>query len=122
MEIRFRAWDPTQQQMYSWEQLRIEQGLVVTSDGKRHYIDGVTDLVLMQYVGQQDRSAKELYVGDIVKTELGGVGEVVWAHGHAGFYIKLHNEGKTILTNNWRHLTKLGNVYENSELSVGNIN
>lgn len=127
-EIKFRAWNKGVKKMVLvtridwnttgnsidpgiWSLEGIEQ--VKSTDGKdRNDYVQQEDFILMQYTGLKDKSGKEIYEGDIIKTEGGALGVVKWRH--FGF------EQDMINTLGWWVIQEdgeiIGNIYENPEL------
>ena len=121
-EIRFRAWDYTQ------NKIRIVTDLMSVCDGSWNVsYDGgenyTGDIVLMQYTGLHDKNGKEIYEGDIVAC----TGEkyiVSWHNQLASWYLKPVNY------DGWHGISKsdmslmyeiIGNLWENPELLGGAV-
>ena len=126
-EVKFRAW--------ANGSMWLVNGLACSDNSDRmdlvdHSIGGyervcdydeVDYCVLMQYVGLEDKNGKEIYEGDIVKTDLGN-GVVVFDSG--AFQIKNLDDGEWYWFNDFFSLYEggcylvevIGNIYENPEL------
>lgn len=73
------------------------------------------EVKLMQFTGLLDKNGKEIYEGDILKSNFGRVGPVVWYR--RGFFIQaesLPNGVTDFLV--WEQSEVIGNIYENPEL------
>lgn len=104
-EIKFRAWDLVEKQM---------NGDVQNSRQVYTFFHS-TEYVLMQYTGLKDKNGKEIYEGDILKTNFGRTAAVVWYR--RGFFVDApeHPEGVTDFLV-WEQSEIIGNIYENPEL------
>lgn len=120
-EIKFRAWDAAEGQMFEVSQLNFS-----------HDIDGfiIDDLPrqkqlrLMQYTGLKDRNGVEIYEGDVAKlhcsnnTETNISAEVLY--GNHSYDMRLL-QGWDVhkycgMHDCFRYAEVIGNIYENPEL------
>jgi uncharacterized phage protein (TIGR01671 family) len=107
-EIKFRAWDGDMMQ----------HNIALDSHGWFSQQTGEGGDKVMQYTGLKDKNGKEIYEGDIVRTNHSfvEVGEVKFQLGQ--FIMKNHslaNSLPRLIENKWT-LEILGNIYENPEL------
>lgn len=118
-EIKFRAWNKEYNRMLDWKYLMsISYGGNKCTDPEiDDSIFNDSDFILMQFTGLCDKNGKEIYEGDIIKTEHGASGICVWGEEKAGFVFDCHEP-------NWSHpiygmggeKEVIGNKYENPEL------
>lgn len=114
--VKFKCWD-------NMGSLWVED-FAVSPNGTPLYFNEETyeesddwEPILVRWTGLTDRHGKEIYEGDIVKTEHGATGIVIWREEHAGF-------GFDTKEPMWSHPINgmdgekevIGNIYENPEL------
>ena len=141
-EIKFRAWDKKQQQMFSHKDLMDCTGGAVPFY-RELYHAGIelpaillpinqNHIVLMQYIELKDVDGRDIYEGDIqedgtgsrfqvkygqheIKTELGGMRRVRTVH--TGWYLQKLGKYNAIVSGIEIPYTKnIGNIFENPEL------
>ncbi|AVQ26032.1 hypothetical protein C4N17_10505 [Fusobacterium periodonticum] len=115
-EIKFRAWDKINKDMFNVESINFQE--------RRVYKDTVSyrkfeDIDLMQYTGLKDKNNKEIYEGDILFESFGErYYKVVFKNGNfrtefEGYF----DEYSFDLIDVVLDLCEInGNIYENSEL------
>ncbi len=129
--IKFRIWDDSKKEML-YEGNKCLDSIALTFDGR--FVEAAdTDLVvvtnelgiwkLMQFTGLRDKNSKEIYEGDIVKSEE-LVGEICFNVGKGQFEVIIRDrEGRFIgqgipfnalLMNEWE---VVGTTYEDPELT-----
>lgn len=120
--IQFRAWDKVNQKMVSHSYLECHRSGFRLFDE-----DWAKQYELMQYTGLKDKTGKEIYEGDIVRANTGGVGKVKFGdfmvEGH-DYYSNFCNAGWYVQFNGGDDETAdldpcdeiIGNIYENPEL------
>mgnify|MGYP006197260585 CR=1 FL=1 len=113
-EIKFRAWDTKLEEMI--KDPYVEQHMQFAHLNEL-ISAALTRYVLMQYTGLRDKNGKEIYEGDIIKTDYNGgftgnieyrLGEWLIMRGTADILADLHKY-------NW-DIEVIGNIYENPEL------
>ena len=132
-EIKFRAWDKKSKKMraintiafnYEHEAFNFNGDhlpKVVNVWGKDAIEDKEVilyreskDIILLQFTGLLDKNGKEIYEGDVIKTnEAGWIAKVVY--NRDGFFC-IDNKGGFSTECDWEELEVIGNIYENPEL------
>ena len=112
-EIKFRAWDKINKDMFNVESINFQE--------RRVYKDTVSyrefeDMELMEYTGLKDKNNKEIYEGDIFHIGSKKILYVVE-------WIDCGLKGRQIKNKSWIGLDYwkddievIGNIYENPEL------
>ena len=117
MKIKFRAWDKKEKKMFRVSEIIwTVKGLDINEENKLgmdlwHLEENI---ILLQYTGLKEKNGKEIYEGDILKTnEAGWIGEVVFDYGQ--FCLK-DNKGGFSCQPEWRKCEAIGDIYQNKEL------
>jgi len=77
-------------------------------------VDGRTDCIMQQYIGCRDINGREIYEGDILKTdEAGWIGVVVFGN---GWFMIEDGRGGFSSMPNWSGCEVIGNILENPEV------
>lgn len=112
-EIKFRFWLTNQHKMATWEQCKKEcdRLSLFTMDG----------FIPMQYTGLVDKNEKEVYDGDIVKSDGGLTLQIAWSQdtqiSTVGFILKNQFGFVSALTPSTGSILEvIGNIYQNPEL------
>jgi len=110
-EIKFRAWDKKAKKYH-----QVFPKWKISSDGIFECL-GDENIVIQQSTGLKDKNGKEIYEGDIIKTdEFGDEIAEVW-FSEQGMWIfgnKEKQKGEVFLDKS--HYEVIGNIYENPEL------
>jgi len=113
-EIKFRIWLKNKEEMDYNDCFIRASGNPVIWGGDEQEKDSY---VLMQYTGLKDKNGKEIYEGDIVKTDKEYKDIIIWEDG--SFFLKSTDKDydNEYL---WEYIPKrlevIGNVYENKDL------
>ena len=113
-EIKFRAWDKLNKEMFNVEIMDFQE--------RKVYKDTVSyrkfnDIELMQYTGLKDKNEKEIYEGDIV-IHHSKMHKIIFNTEKARFVLRDDEFELEIpfTNNNNKRMEIVGNIYENSEL------
>lgn len=121
--VKFRAWDKEIEKIYPVLKIDfVEEWVSMYSKITGRHYNWLNNLVLMQYVGLQDKNGEEIYEGDVVSfksahsdCDYKTIGEVVWYCGEAAFLVECNGEIFKHF-DEIREIEVLGNIYENPEL------
>ena len=115
-QIKFRAWDKKQKKMMWGGQVHFSLPLSLDvfefHETTIHKNPFDYDLI-MQFTGLLDKSAKEIYEGDLVKCEDGSKSTITWNNDYASF---CYGNEPYIGLGSKEILEVIGNIYENPEL------
>ena len=135
-EIKFRAWDKSQEIMSYpfdlFEILGLDDGTLYVPGPLGDHELGGENVVLMQFTGLKDKNGREIYEGDVVRCldtydkddiEENWRGEVKFGRfnchccdGIFGFYIDGGNIRQLEETPSVYEIEVIGNIYENPDL------
>lgn len=128
-EIKFRAWNPSLKEMSEVVTIDLRDNeitdIIKNKEGDVTSKGGSTGFELMQFTGLKDKNGKEIYEGDIVKTErlkeidyiIRVQGVIKYSNIFGGFIIEWE-EGVATFGNDFlpNHVKVIGNIYENPEM------
>lgn len=114
-EIKFRAWDKTENKMVGWEELCDEdKNGSGYGESLADYFNAVFSNVepLMQFTGLKDKNGREIYEGDLLSNGIHQAGEVIFKDGC--FMVGHFNCELCKFAGSQKEV--IGNIYENPEL------
>lgn len=113
-EIKFRVYSRAEKKFYYWG--FIGNGFVGFPNSAELTIEYCRKYS-QEYIGSKDKNEKEIYNGDIVRTdEAGWIAKVIW--NDAGFMC-IDNKGGFSADCWWERYEVIGNMDENPELLGG---
>jgi uncharacterized phage protein (TIGR01671 family) len=128
-EIKFRAWAKVEKKICTVELFResgafltgiepsadqvLPNGLIIRNDLNGRFLNK-GEFELMQFTGLKDKNGKEIYEGDIVKTDYGKIGEVVFHINRVSYIIHDPDHFNEKLCDS--PIEVIGNIYENESL------
>ena len=120
-ELKFRAWDPDRKKMFThpkWVMFTVDKSGNLTAKNYG-YDHQERELEIMQFSGLRDVDGVEIYDGDIVRLNGGGISAVEFID--CGFYVKVQSIYSLLrydweLICNWESIKVIGNIHENQEL------
>jgi len=118
-EVKFRAMmvKPCRGHDGIWVTMRGISTFNQWSSENGTYYGDVAGETKTQYTGLNDKQGKEIYEGDIVKTnEAGWVAKVIYSRG-CFMCIGLEGTGFSVECN-WGEFEVIGNIYENPDMVV----
>ena len=131
-EIKFRAWDRQEKKMHEVLSIHLRREKVIISNKPFGNVP-LWDYDLMQYTGLKDKNGKEIYEGDIIKSEwqydgvinrdITSVGQVAFGgnDGEPGFFMygkdgDIYQPFVSYDRVELLSVEVIGNIYENPEL------
>lgn len=111
--LKFRAWDGFRKKM-SYEPI-ISDGTDGGETSRVRINDAIDcfDGDLMQFTGLVDKNGREIYEGDVLKTDSGAHQFVKYRDDLCSFVCSFKKGASTNIDTNW---VVIGNIYENPEL------
>lgn len=109
-EIKFRVWDETTHSMIYFDLNDVQYNLfsIRVLASRNNWSNP-----LMQYTGLKDKKGKEIYEGDILKTDSGALQFVEYRDDLAQFVCRFAKGASTNIEPTWE---VIGNIYENPKL------
>lgn len=105
--IKFRAWDSELKEMC--------EPVDLSAPRATYRWLGLWDFPLMQFTGLLDKNGKEIYEGDILKTDSGANMAVSYRDDMACFVCRFSKGASTNIETAWKII---GNVWEHPDLLV----
>jgi len=109
-EIKFRAWIKSVKAMSDWN--------TILKECDRFSLLHDANFELMQFTGLKDKTGKEIYEGDIVKTKAEQAGVCEWGElkNMTGFVFYVPGTMGEYFNPELCEFEVIGNIYENKEL------
>jgi uncharacterized phage protein (TIGR01671 family) len=121
-EIKFRAWQKHHKQMVKVTRIDFNRNLITADYGEKTVPRFNTfeqdNFILMQYTGLKDKNGREIYEGDIVKSDNGeAIDKIVYKQG--AFYVESIKRNLLDELLSDVETEVIGNIYANPELLEG---
>lgn len=113
-EIKFRAWNKKEKQMFSWDDLLKHARNFDSFDSLIGHFNNPSTGILMQFTGLLDRFGKEIYEGDILKGT--GIDGKIRSWEAVSLIYFHHWQETQDLLEQYEDVEVIGNIYENPKL------
>lgn len=119
-EIKFRAWDKSQNKMYQVRGINFDnEDLWLKINETQIMGANLFEVELMQYTGLKDKNGIEIYEGDIVRCYGGEFCQGVYEYDESIRIDSLTNPFTMLCLTESENLEVVGNIYKNPELLEG---
>ena len=126
-EIKFRAWDKSQNKMYQVRRINFDnEDLWLKINETKIMGANLFEVELMQYTGLKDKNGKEICQGDIVECKCGNTGKTIlrqieyigdsFCTKNGSFYNQKTKQREYCYIPLKPYVKVVGNIYENPEL------
>ncbi len=126
-EIKFRAWDKSQNKMYQVRGINFDnEDLWLKINETQIMGANLFEVELMQYTGLKDKNGKEICQGDIVECKCGNTGKTIlrqveyigvsFCTKNGSFYNQKTKQREYCYIPLKPYVKVVGNIYENPEL------
>lgn len=123
--IKFRAWYPYEEEgeMVNDIWINLEMGELFADNDALCEREGHSKAVLMEYTGLKDKNGKEIYSGDLVKCPITGESEdyLQLEAGDKDYVMREISIPEVYQEGLPDDCEVVGNIYENPELSKGQL-
>lgn len=124
---KFRAWDKIDKELYLVDEINFNRGEFESIGDGITFLREANEIILMQSTGLKDKNGKEIFEGDIIKTNaygcIVGFGEYTYFEDEdtqtteVGFYLSFLNVTPATYAPfekfYWDNCEVIGNIYDN---------